>query len=156
MRNQRGYVVSTFVILKPHYIKQADKASLCLKGHNPQGTAAVSVQTCGDYKRVWQSALALLHQAHWLGCTTYCHHLPPPPFHTSSWESAAENLGSVRARFMQGMVTEPLFQKGNIQTPSPITTEKSVYTEFPDKSIKCFSSKQKTVCATLSYWQLQH
>lgn len=50
---------------------------------------------------------------------------------------------------MQGMVTEPLFQKGNIQTPSPITTEKSVYTEFPDKSIKCFSSKQKTVCATL-------
>lgn len=44
---------------------------------------------------------------------------------------------------MQGMVTEPLFKKGNIQTPSPISTEKSVYIEFPDNSIKCFSSKQK-------------
>lgn len=66
--------------------------------------------------------------------------------HQQLGNTAAENLGSVRARFMQGMVAEPLFQKGNIQTPSPISTEKPVYTEFSDKSIKCFSSKQKTVC----------
>lgn len=46
---------------------------------------------------------------------------------------------------MQGMVTEPLFLNVSLLTASPISTEKSVYTEFPDNSIKCFSSKQKTV-----------
>lgn len=37
----KGYVFSIFVILKQHYFKQGDKASLCLNHHNPLDTATV-------------------------------------------------------------------------------------------------------------------
>lgn len=38
----KGTCFLFFVILKQHYFKQGDKASLCLNSHNPLDTAAVS------------------------------------------------------------------------------------------------------------------
>lgn len=50
---------------------------------------------------------------------------------------------------MQGMVTEPLFLNVSLLTASPISTEKSVYTEFPDTTPLSVFLLNKKHCATL-------
>ena len=59
--------------------------------------------------------------------------LPPRPFPASGWERQLLSIWDQwEPGFTQRIATAPLFSKGNIQMLSPITTEKSAYTEFPD------------------------